>query len=259
MEHSAGFEACYEAFRAGLKDDIAWLRFNKDFLLRTTDLENRDRVLDYIDRIGRSPKIKVLVIVGSPESKGREEFLQFFEKTRSDGLEMVNVHRMYNVISQLVLRIVKLGKFVLHVNSGFVIAPYLNMSLACDYRLLAEDAVIQNPCVKLGMAPKGGGGYFLPRLMGRRLAYDFMLSDRDISAAEAREMGLVDELAPFYTLEDTALKRAREYAAKPAYTLWGVKNLINYRFRDLPDYMAYENEVLLRILRQDAIYGHTAS
>lgn len=255
METGVAFEASYEAFRAVLQEDIAWLYFNRDFLLRTTDLENRDRVLDYLDRLGRSPKVRVLIVVGSPESKGREEFLSFFVKNRAAGMKMLHVHRMYNVISQLVVRIMELEKFVISVNSGFVIAPYLNMSLACDFRMLADDTILQNPCLELGMAPKGGGGFFLPRMLGRRRAYEIMLSDRDISAQEAVAMGLVDELTPFQKLEAVALKRARLYAAKPRGTVSAVKKLINYNYRDLQSYMAHENEVLLQIIRRDVICG----
>jgi len=249
MEPSSGFDISYESFQAVLQDDIAVLRFCRDFLLRTTDLENRDRVLDYMDRIGRSRKVKILVMAGSPESKGRQEFIDFFKSARARGTDMISVHRMYNVISQLIIKIARLDKFVVYVNSGPVISPYLNMGLACDYRILADDAVIQNPCVDLGMAPKGGGGYFLPRMLGRRRAYDIMLSTRDITAAEALSLGLVDELAPGHALEAVALERAREYAAKPPRVVAGVKKLINFDFKDLQDYMEHENEVLLQIIR----------
>ena len=252
METSAGLDIQYEAFEAGLQDNIALLRFNRDFLLRTTDLENRDRVLDYMDRIGRSPRVKVLIIFGSPLSKGREEFLDFFRRARQGGVHMISIQRMYNVVSQLVVRIVELEKVVIHVNSGFIIAPYLNMSLACDYRLVAEDAVIQNPCVELGMAPKGGGGYFLPRLVGRRRAYEIMLATRDIFAQEARQMGIIDELVPAEGLETTALERARDLTTLPLPTLSGVKKLINYNLNGFREYMAYENEVLLNIIRRNA-------
>ena len=251
MKDQSEFDIAYESFQAALQDDIASLRFHRDFLLRTTDLENRDRVLDYLDRIGRSRRVKILIVAGAPDSKGREEFIDFFKRARAGGADMIRTHRMYNVINQLVMKIVRLDKFVIYVNSGFVITPYLNMGLACDYRILADNAVIQNPCIELGMAPKGGGGYFLPRMLGRRRAYDIMLSSRDMPAAEALALGLVDEVAPFARLEETAFQRAREFAAKPAHVLSGVKQLINFNFNDLQEYMEHENDVLLQIIRRN--------
>jgi 2-(1,2-epoxy-1,2-dihydrophenyl)acetyl-CoA isomerase len=251
MKDKSEFDIAYESFQAALQEDIASLRFNRDFLLRTTDLENRDRVLDYLDRIGRSRKVKILIVAGAPDSKGREEFIDFFKRARAGGADMIQTHRMYNVINQLVMKVVRLDKFVIYVNSGFVITPYLNMGLACDYRILADNAVIQNPCIELGMAPKGGGGYFLPRMLGRRRAYDIMLSSRNMLATEALDLGLVDEVVSFEKLEETAFQRARDFAAKPAHVLSGVKQLINFNFKDLQEYMEHENEVLLQIIRRN--------
>ena len=251
MKNQSEFDIAYESFQATLQDDIASLRFHRDFLLRTTDLENRDRVLDYLDRIGRSRSVKILIIAGAPDSKGREEFIDFFKRARAGGADMIRTHRMYNVINQLVMKVVRLDKFVIYVNSGFVITPYLNMGLACDYRILAENAVIQNPCIELGMAPKGGGGYFLPRMLGRRRAYEIMLSTKDMTATEALGLGLVDEVAAFAELEKAAFQRAREFAAKPAHVLSGVKQLINFNFKDLQEYMEHENDVLLQIIRRN--------
>ncbi len=254
MDNETALKASYEAFRGEFQENIAWLYFHRNFLLRTTDLENRDRVLDDLERLGRNPKVRALIIVGSPESKGRQEFLDFFAGNRAAGMRMLFVHRMYNVISQIVVRIMELEKYVVYVNSGFVISPYLNMGLACDFRILANDAIIQNPCLEMGMAPKGGGGFFLPRLLGRRLAYEIMLSDRDIPAVQAKTMGLIDEVAPFETLEAVALAQAQIYAAKPPEAVAAVKKMINFNYKDLPTYMAHENEVLMQILRRNDLY-----
>lgn len=253
MEKPAGFDVSCRVFQAELRDRIAVLRFHRNFLLRTTDLENRDWVLEYLDRVGRSKRVSVLVLVGSPESNGRQEYLDFFKAHHADGGNMIAIHRMYNVISQMVVKIVELEKIVIHINSGYVIAPYLNMGLACDYRILADNAVIQNPCVELGMAPKGGGGLFLPRMVGRRKAYDIMLASRDISAIEAAAMGLIDEVAPVDDLEKTALAKAEDFAARPMETLSGVKKLINYDLKGIRDYMEYENDVLIQIIRRAAV------
>lgn len=251
MKNQSEFDISYESFQATLKDNIATLRFHRDFLLRTTDLENRDRVLDYLDRIGRSRNIHVLIVSGAPDSKGREEFIDFFKRARAGGADMIRTHRMYNVINQLVLKLVKLDKFVIYVNSGYVIMPYLNMGLACDYRILAENAVVQNPCIELGMAPKGGGGYFLPRMLGRQKAYQIMLNPNDITAQEALALGLIDEVVPSDQLEAVSLQRAQQYATAPPHVLSGVKKLINFEFKDLQDYMEHENDVLLQIIRKN--------
>lgn len=251
MKNKTEFNVSNRSFQATIDQKIAILRFNRDFLLRTRNLENRDRVLDYIDHIGQSRTINVLIVAGSPESKGREEFIDFFKKARAEGVDLISIHRMYNVINQLIIKIARLDKFVIYINSGYVLMSYLNMGLACDYRILADNAVIQNPCWELGMAPKGGGGYFLPRMLGRRKAYEIMSSTRDISAKEALEAGLVDETFSLHSLEENSMKLAREYADKPPHFLSGIKKMINFNFKDLSEYMEYENEILIQTIRKN--------
>ena len=66
------------AFRAARQENIAVLRFCRHFLLRTANLGDRDRALDFLDTLSADDTIKVLLVVGAPDAKGREEFIDFF-------------------------------------------------------------------------------------------------------------------------------------------------------------------------------------
>jgi 2-(1,2-epoxy-1,2-dihydrophenyl)acetyl-CoA isomerase len=243
------------AFTGSLNGDIATLRLERGFLHRTTDLDARDRIIDYLDHVSQQPEIKAVILMGAPDSLGHDEFIAFFKRINTEGRGEIDLHRMYNVISQLVVKIADLDKFVLNVNSGYVIGPFLNMGLACDYRLFADNTVIQNPSVELGMVPKGGSGYFLPRLLGRAKAYDVMLSNRDICAKEALQMGLINEVVPFEVIDRKAIERAREFIKKPASSLVGVKKLLNYPLQDLIDYLEYESQLLIKIFRKGEFWN----
>jgi enoyl-CoA hydratase/carnithine racemase len=158
------------------------------------------------------------------------------------------IHRMYNVINQLILKIVRLDKIVIHCNSGKVISSFLNISLACDYRIIADDTVFQNPCMQLGLLPKGGGAFFLQRIIGMSKCYDVLLAENDISAREALEMGIVDMVVGLGSLEETAVLKARRFSRRPKSTLTGVKRLLNYSYKDLEDYLNVENQELTRAM-----------
>jgi len=60
---------------------------------------------------------------------------------------------------------VNLNKIVVHADGGRVIPLFMNVSLACDYRIVADNTVFQNPCIELGLAPKGGSGFFLSKML----------------------------------------------------------------------------------------------
>ena len=136
------------------------------------NLSARDAFLDYLELVTGAKDIKALVICGSPEKTGKKEYLNFFETLLQTEMNTNRLHRLLNAFDQILLRVVNLNKAVVHVDSGKVIPMFLNFSLACDYRIVSEDTLFQNPCIDLGLIPKGGGAFFLPRIVGVRKAYE---------------------------------------------------------------------------------------
>jgi 2-(1,2-epoxy-1,2-dihydrophenyl)acetyl-CoA isomerase len=240
-------EEC-EFFKAERLNEVVILRFKENLLFRATDLSARDKVMDYLDQVSITDAIKVVVIMSSPEVKGSEEYFDFYHRALSSKLYDKDVHRLHNVFTQIILRIVDLNKIVIHANSGRVISLFLNFSLACDYRIVADDTVFQNPYYKLGLVPIGGGAFFLSRQLGRSKALEILLFDKDITADEAMKLGIIDKVVAQDKLEQTALDTAQRFAQKPARTLAGLKKLINYSMNDLKDYMVLEYKELIKAL-----------
>jgi len=241
-------EEC-EFFTAEGLDEVIILRLKENLLFRATDLNARDKVLNYFDQVSITDSIKVVVIMSSPEVKGSEEYFDFYHRVLSSKLYDKDVHRLHNVFTQIILRIVDLNKIVVHANSGRVISLFLNFSLACDYRIIADNTVFQNPYYKLGLVPIGGGAFFLSRRLGRSKALEILLSDRDITADEAMKIGIADKVVAQDKLEKAALDTARRFAQKPGRSLAGLKKLINYSMIDLKDYMAVEYKELIKVLK----------
>ena len=159
------------------------------------------------------------------------------------------VERLYNAVNQFILKIVGLNKIVVHADSGEVISLFLNVRLACDYRIVADNTVFKNPCLELGLVPKGGGAFFLSKILGISGASEILLSEEDIPAQEALRLGIVDKLVPPGKLEKSALEIAQGFARKPESALAGIKRLLNFSMKDLGDFLALENQVLLQIER----------
>ena len=88
----------------------------------------------------------------------------------------------------------------------------LEMALACDLRLAAEDATFGFSCLSEGFMPWDGGTQRLARIVGRAHALDLLLTGRSLSASEARHIGLVNAVAPDGNLDSAAGKLARTIA-----------------------------------------------
>lgn len=245
MRKPLDYDLTCEFFSAKRFEDVVVLRLKENLLLQATDLGARDTVLDYLDLISETLSIKVVLIISDAMKKGCDEYFDFFNKALKHW-NLMDVHRIHNVFTQIVLRIVDLNKIVVHANRGCVISLFLNVSLACDYRIVADDTVFQNPFLKLGLVPMGGGAFFLSRMIGASKAYRILLSDSDITAQAAMTLGIVDEIVPPEKLDAAALDAARRFAQKPVRSLAGVKRLINYAMKDLREFMEIEHQELMR-------------
>ncbi|MEW5723400.1 MAG: enoyl-CoA hydratase/isomerase family protein [Thermodesulfobacteriota bacterium] len=235
-------------FTAAQEAELAVLRLKDNPLRRAIDLKSRDVWLEYLELVDRTAAVKVLMIVGWPHKTGREEFgliLHHIAQARSDP---DNIIRLCNSFNQFILGIVGLSKTVVHVDSGRVISPFLDLSLACDWRIVADNTVFEKAHLDWGLAPKGGSAYFLTKMLGLNQARRVLLSDTDITAYQARKIGIVDQVAPLEDLEKTAYKAAHRLAQKQARSATAIKRLLNYNLKDLRDYLDYENQEILRLV-----------
>ncbi len=103
----------------------------------------------------------------------------------------------------------QLTKPVIAAIEGYAVAGGLELSLWCDLRVAAEDAVMGVFCRRFGVPLIDGGTVRLPRLIGLSRAMDMILTGRGVGAQEALQMGLVNRVVP----KGQALEEAQELAA----------------------------------------------
>ena len=98
---------------------------------------------------------------------------------------------------QAVLNLIEnLGKPVIAAINGFALGGGCETAMACTIRIAAENAKFGQPEVKLGLLPGGGGTQRLPRLVGKGVALQLILTAEIINATEAHRIGLVNEVVP---------------------------------------------------------------
>jgi 2-(1,2-epoxy-1,2-dihydrophenyl)acetyl-CoA isomerase len=92
----------------------------------------------------------------------------------------------------------------------------------------------------LGLVTKGGGAFFLSRLIGYKAASEVLLWNR-FSAEEALTLGIVDRVAPRDKLEEEAMRFARSQLSRPLSTLIGVRKLLKTDVEALKKSLATED------------------
>jgi 2-(1,2-epoxy-1,2-dihydrophenyl)acetyl-CoA isomerase len=246
MKKVSNFEVDHDFFSGRREEDIVRISFKVNLLQRSTHLDAKGTLFHYLDLVSKSDAIRSVLIIGSPKKTGRDEYIGIYRQLLRQELDTRALARLYNAVNQFVLKMVGFNKIVVHADSGRVISFYLNISLACDYRIIANNTVFQNPHLDLGLVPKGGGAFFLSRLLGFSKASELMLSDKDITAEEALELGIVDKVVPVVELDETAVKIAKNFARKPVGSVSGIKKLLSSCMKELEDCLECENQLLLQ-------------
>ena len=236
----------FDFYTGEIIGNVLLLNLKDKIMFRATNIKAKSVILDYLDQVSRTDAIKIVLIVSFPKKSGREEYFEFFNQVIKGEIDFNVVYKLFHAVDDIILKIKEINQIVIHVESGNVLPLFLNISLACDYRIAADNTVFQNPCLEYGLVPKGGGAFFLSKILGVSKAYKIMLSEEDIRADQALKLGLVDEVVPLAELKDTALKVAGQFARKPVSSLRCCKRLLNYSFKDLREYLEFETEELTK-------------
>ncbi len=110
---------------------------------------------------------------------------------------------------------------------GYALGGGLELACACDLRVAGENARLGQPEILLGIIPGAGGTQRLTRLVGPARAKELVWSGRQVRAAEALEMGLVDRVVPTGDEEHAALHWAEELAKGAVVAMGLAKRVID--------------------------------
>jgi enoyl-CoA hydratase len=97
--------------------------------------------------------------------------------------------------------------------NGFALGGGCELALACDLRVIADNAKFGQPEILLGIIPGAGGTQRLARLVGPARAKDLIFTGRQVDADEAMRIGVADRVVPAGDVLDTALALASDLAA----------------------------------------------
>jgi 2-(1,2-epoxy-1,2-dihydrophenyl)acetyl-CoA isomerase len=121
-----------------------------------------------------------------------------------------------------------LAKPVIAAVNGPCAGAGLSLACACDLRIAADTATFVPGFIGIGLVPDSGGSWFVHRLLGFARAFEWMTSNRKLTAAEAHAWGLVSEVTGDLPARAAAL--AAEYAALPTRGIGLTKRLFEHAY-----------------------------
>ena len=127
-----------------------------------------------------------------------------------------------------VLAIRGLEKPVIAAVNGACAGAGLSLACACDIRIAADNAAFVPGFIGIGLVPDSGGTYFIHRLLGAPRAFEWMTSNRRLTAAEAHAWSLVSEVVEADALPARAAELAAFYADLPTKGIGMTKRLFDH-------------------------------
>lgn len=111
--------------------------------------------------------------------------------------------------------------------NGFALGGGCELAMSCDIRVCSDNAMFGQPEVGLGITPGFGGTQRLPRIVGLGMAKQLLYTARNIDAAEALRIGLVNAVVPQADLMETAVKMANTIAKNAPIAVRACKKAVN--------------------------------
>ena len=229
------------------KAPLAIITLNRPDKMNALNSRAVAELIAVTEEIEKNDDIRVVIVTGA----GQRAFSSGSDLTELQGITAVELRR--RIESPNIIR--KLSKPVLAMIRGYALGGGLELALACDIRVASEDAKLGFPEITHGWLPAGGGGtQVLPRLVGEGMAMMLILKGEFISAAEAKQIGLVEMVVPAAHLETETQKLAADIAEKPLEVLRLAKEAIRASTHtDLQSRLNYEtalNAICFAIKRE---------
>jgi len=246
----------YENLITKKKEGLGWIVLNRPDKLNALNMATVKELYSAFLSFQEDPEVKVVIFTGS----GEKAFIAGADIEELSRLGYAD-GRDYVLEGQELTKLMEnFKKPVIAAVNGFALGGGTEMALACHVRIASENAKLGQPEVKLGLIPGFGGTQRLPRLVGKGIAMELILSGRIIDSGEALRIGLLNRVVPQAELHDTCVKLAREMIANgPIAVQHGISAINQGLDKCLSEGLLFEAELFgMACATEDATEGTKA-
>src|SRR3984957_9350996 len=230
----AGAAAGAEPVECRLEDGVAWITLNRPEAGNAITAAMRDRIIGWLEDAAADLAVRVVVLPGAGEKgfctgadlrsqePGPARPAGAPERPVGDAARMIR-----NGWQRLISAVLDCEKPVIAAVNATAAGGGMNLALACDLVIAAEESKFIAVFVRRGIAPDAGGAYLLPRLIGPQKAKQLFFFGDDLPAVEAERLGLVNRVVPRGQLLAEAGSWAARLAAGPTKAIGAAKYLTN--------------------------------
>ncbi len=222
-----------------VEEGVCTIAFNRPEVYNALNEQMKKDVSDALKEAERDPSVRCLVIkgVGDKAFCSGQDLKEHSGKESRRSLKE-SLETSYN---PMIRRMRTMEKPIVGMINGVAAGAGLSIALACDYRIMAENAKLIEVFIRIGLIPDSGSHWFLPRLVGMAKAFEYAALGEDIGSTEAQRVGLVNKVVPSSELEQSVLEVAKRLANAPTKAIGLIKRALNKALSsDLDTLLEYE-------------------
>lgn len=233
------------AINETIRNGIATLTLNRPRSLNSYDLEFLVQFHQVIEQYSQREDIRILTLEGSGSSFCTGPDLQKLIDVMESG-DVRSLRRLLEVTKQILLLIRRLPQFTLAGIDGAATDGGLNLALACDMRVATPSSLFGYPFAQIGISPDVGTSMLLQGLVGPAKTLQILLRGKLLTAREACDVGILDEIAGREEMEAKKSDLAREMETTSPMVLRNVKRAVYRASRQLEETLDAELEGRIR-------------
>jgi 2-oxoglutaroyl-CoA hydrolase len=222
----------YDGFHVERREGVATITLDVPDKFNRVSMQAREQLAGVFGELGASDDVSVIVLTGAGSTFTAGGDIPGFLAKHPEELSQL----AWNVAAPE-----RCPKPVIARLRGYTFGVGLELALACDFRIAADDVELALPEVRLGMIPGSGGTQRLARLIGLGRAKDAIMRGRRIPAGEALTLGLVTEVVTAEELDAAVARLAAELSQLSPLALRTAKRVLNQVY-DAPLHAGLEIE-----------------
>jgi enoyl-CoA hydratase/carnithine racemase len=220
-------------------DRVAWITLNRPEAMNAQSDGLRMELVDALEQASEDDEIFVVVLTGSGDKafSAGADVAQYVTRVPSYVVSQKYILRPFELIRNMT-------KPVVACVNGLALGAGCELMISCDIIIAAEDVKIGQTEVRVGLIPGGGGTQVLPRLVGEKKAKELIFTGRMITATEAMNLGIINQVVPREELRDATQKLVDELLRNSPAIIGLAKIAIN-RSLEIPLQagMSYERDL----------------
>jgi 2-(1,2-epoxy-1,2-dihydrophenyl)acetyl-CoA isomerase len=174
--------------------NVLEIALNRPDAYNALNLELMQRLYEVLSFAANDPSVRGLILTGKGKAFCSGGDLKWISGQKEDARSVL--YQLAPEFHRSIVQIRRMYKPVVAALNGIAAGGGFSLALACDFRVMAESAIMRQAYTSSGLSIDGGGSFALPRLVGLARAMEIMAFDQPIPAAQALQWGLVTQVVP---------------------------------------------------------------